>query len=48
MSKDAGRRYRDMVYRVGGSQPEMKTLVDYLGHEPSTKPYFAWLGATKK
>jgi metallopeptidase MepB len=46
MSKKAGRRYRDMVFRVGGSQPEMKTLTDYLGHEPSTGPYLAWLGAT--
>lgn len=33
-----------MVLRVGGSQPEMKTLTDYLGHQPSTRPYFVYLG----
>lgn len=43
MSKEAGRRYRDMVLSKGGRQPEMKTLTDYLGHEPSTEPYLAWL-----
>ncbi|EFW98998.1 metallopeptidase [Grosmannia clavigera kw1407] len=42
-SKDAGRRYRDMVIVKGGSQPEMKTLTDFLGHRPSTGPYLAWL-----
>ncbi|KAK4059871.1 hypothetical protein Trihar35433_10415 [Trichoderma harzianum] len=26
-----------------GKQPEEKTLRDYLGHEPSTGPYFKWL-----
>jgi len=44
MSKEAGKRFRDMVLRVGGSQPEMKTLTDYLGCEPSIEPYFEWLG----
>ncbi|OAQ82559.1 metallopeptidase [Purpureocillium lilacinum] len=42
-SPEAGRRYRDMVLRVGGRQPEMKTLTDYLGHAPSPGPYIAWL-----
>ncbi|CRL27656.1 Peptidase M3A/M3B, thimet/oligopeptidase F [Penicillium camemberti] len=45
MSKEAGRRYRDMILRVGGSQSEMKTLRDYLGREPTTRPYLEWLGA---
>lgn len=44
MNKEAGRRYRNMVLRVGGSQPEIKTLTDYLGREPSTGPYFRYLG----
>ncbi len=44
MSKESGRRYRDIVLRPGGSQPEMKTLTDYLGRQPSTKPYFKYLG----
>ncbi|OQD60387.1 hypothetical protein PENPOL_c024G08170 [Penicillium polonicum] len=45
MSKEAGRRYRDMILRVGGSQSEIKTLRDYLGREPTTRPYLEWLGA---
>lgn len=44
MSKEGGRRYRKMVLQFGGSQPEMKTLTDYLGREPSTRPYFEFLG----
>lgn len=44
MSQEAGKKYRDMVLMVGGSQPEMKTLTDFLGREPSTKPYFEYLG----
>ncbi|KAJ5939723.1 Neurolysin/Thimet oligopeptidase N-terminal [Penicillium verhagenii] len=48
MSQEAGRRYRDMVLRVGGSQFEMKTLRDYLGHEPITRPYLEWLGAISR
>jgi metallopeptidase MepB len=44
MSKVAGRRYRDMVLRPGGSQPEMEVLTRYLGREPSTRPYFEFLG----
>ena len=44
LSKEEGRRFRNLVLQVGGSQPEMKTLTDYLGHEPSSEPYFEWLG----
>lgn len=47
MSKEGGRRYRDMVLQVGGSQPEMKTLTDYLGRPPSTSPYFEYLGIVR-
>lgn len=47
MNPENGRRYRDMVLRKGGSQPEMKTLTDYLGHKPSVEPYLAWLGVHK-
>ncbi|KAL6824677.1 hypothetical protein J3E69DRAFT_356305 [Trichoderma sp. SZMC 28015] len=43
LDKDAARRFRDTVFCVGGKQPEEKTLRDYLGHEPSTDPYFKWL-----
>jgi len=44
LSKNAGRRYRDVVLRPGGSQPEMEVLTRYLGREPSTRPYFEYLG----
>lgn len=43
LDKDAARRFRDTVFCVGGKQPEEKTSKDYLGHEPSTGPYFQWL-----
>ncbi len=41
MSREDGRRYRDMVLRVGRRQAEMKTLTDYLGHAPSIRPYLS-------
>lgn len=44
MSREAGRRYREMVLQVGGSQPEMETLTSYLGHKPSPEPYFDFIG----
>ncbi|WPG97469.1 zincin [Acrodontium crateriforme] len=47
MNKTNARRYRDMVLCKGGSQPEMKTLTDYLGREPSTEIYLQWLGVGK-
>lgn len=43
MSKEAGRRYQEMVLRVGGSQPEMETLTNYLGHQPDPRPYFEFI-----
>ncbi|KAK1752826.1 hypothetical protein QBC47DRAFT_430873 [Echria macrotheca] len=43
IEKDAGRRFRRGILEPGGSQPEMKTLVEYLGREPSSDPYFKWL-----
>jgi len=42
--KKAGRRFRREIFEPGGSQPEMKTLTDYLGRKPSSDPYFEWLG----
>ncbi|KAI1323212.1 hypothetical protein F5Y16DRAFT_384503 [Xylariaceae sp. FL0255] len=48
MNQEAGRRYRDMIYRIGGRQAEMKTLTDYLGHSPSIGPYLIWLQGTRR
>lgn len=44
MNPEEGRRYRHMVLEKGGSQDEMKTLVDFLGREPSTDPFYTELG----
>ncbi|KAK0730669.1 hypothetical protein B0H67DRAFT_45706 [Lasiosphaeris hirsuta] len=42
--RKAGRRFRRCILEQGGSQPEMKTLADYLGRPPSSAAYFRWLG----
>jgi metallopeptidase MepB len=39
-----GRRYRRMILEPGASQDEMKTLVDYLGREPSMTAFYEELG----
>ena len=44
MSKSAGRKYREMLLQPGASQPEMKTLREYLGREPRLEAYYRWLG----
>lgn len=43
MSLEAGRRYRDIVLKRGGSQPEMETVTEYLGR-PNAKAHFERLG----
>lgn len=44
MNAEEGRRYRYMVLEKGGSQPEMKTLIDFLGREPRTDAFYRELG----
>lgn len=44
MSAKEGRRYRHMVLEKGGSQDEMKTLMDFLGRKPSTEAFYRELG----
>ncbi|KUI69335.1 Saccharolysin [Cytospora mali] len=44
MDKEAGRRYRQMILRPGGSQPEWKTLTDYLGRLPSPDAFYRHIG----
>ena len=44
MNPGKGRRYRRMVLEKGGSQPEMKMLVDFLGREPKTEAFYKDLG----
>lgn len=40
LNPEQGRRYRHMVLEKGGSQPEMKTLSDFLGREPRTEAFY--------
>ncbi|KIW91891.1 uncharacterized protein Z519_07861 [Cladophialophora bantiana CBS 173.52] len=47
MDPKEGRRYRHTVLEKGGSQDEMKTLVDFLGREPKTDAFYEELGLTK-
>jgi metallopeptidase MepB len=44
MNKEKGRRYREMVLRKGGSQPAMKTLVEFLGRQPKPEAFYEWMG----
>lgn len=44
LSKEAGRRFRDVVLQPGGSRAEMEVFLDYVGREVNTEPYFRWLG----
>jgi metallopeptidase MepB len=39
-----GRRYRHMVLEKGGSQDEMKTLMDFLGREPDAEAFYKEIG----
>lgn len=43
-STKAGRRYREMLLKPGGSQSEWKTLREYLGRDPDPTAYFKWIG----
>ncbi|QGA20347.1 hypothetical protein EYB26_008049 [Talaromyces marneffei] len=40
LNPEQGRRYRRMVLEKGGSQPEMKTLSDFLGREATTQAFY--------
>ena len=44
MNKIQGLRYRTEFLEKGGSQPEMKTLTDFLGREPRTAPFLKYMG----
>ncbi|KAF7595706.1 hypothetical protein BBP40_005150 [Aspergillus hancockii] len=40
LNSDEGRRYRRMILEKCGRQPEMKTLMDFLGRKPSTAAFY--------
>lgn len=47
MNGTEGRRYRHTLLEKGGSQDEMKTLVEFLGREPSPDAFYEELGLKK-
>ncbi|KAG7042508.1 metallopeptidase MepB [Colletotrichum scovillei] len=44
MSGEAGRKYRYGVLEKGGGQPEMTTLLEFLGREVRMEPFYKELG----
>lgn len=44
MSAEAGRKYRYGVLEKGGGQPEMTTLMEFLGREVRMEPFYEELG----
>lgn len=46
MDKAVGMRYRHSVLQPGGSQPELNSLSDFLGREPSDKAYYSEVTST--
>ncbi|KAM0563059.1 hypothetical protein ACHAPJ_001903 [Fusarium lateritium] len=46
MDKTIGLRYRQLVLQPGGSQPELKSLSNFLGREPSDKAYYLEVTST--
>ena len=46
MNSNEGRRYRHTLLGKGASEDEMKTLVQFLGREPSVEAFYKELGLT--
>ncbi|OAR00068.1 hypothetical protein LLEC1_07866 [Akanthomyces lecanii] len=44
MNKEAGRRYREIVLKPGGSREPMDLLKEFLGREPSNEAFYEQLG----
>ncbi|KAF2433676.1 zincin [Tothia fuscella] len=44
MNRNEGRRYRYTVLEKGGSQDEMKTLIEYFGRPPKSEAFYEELG----
>lgn len=42
-----GRRYRKTVLEKGGSRPELDSLKEFLGREPSSTAFYEYLGLAK-
>lgn len=46
MDKNTGLRYRQHVLQPGGSQPELKSLSNFLGREPNDEAYYSEVTST--
>ncbi|RGP60539.1 prd1- ase yscd [Fusarium longipes] len=46
MHKETGLRYRQHVLQPGGSQPELKSLSNFLGREPNDEAYYSEVTST--
>ncbi|KAM0438550.1 hypothetical protein ACHAPT_001300 [Fusarium lateritium] len=46
MDKAAGLRYRQLVLQPGGSQPEVKSLTNFLGREPNDEAYYSEISSS--
>lgn len=46
MDKNIGLRYRQHVLQPGGSQPELKSLSNFLGREPNDEAYYSEVTST--
>ncbi|CAG2007216.1 unnamed protein product [Fusarium graminearum] len=46
MDKKTGLRYRQHVLQPGGSQPELKSLSNFLGREPNDEAYYSEVTST--
>ena len=44
MNEKEGWRYRKLVLEKGGTQDELKTLIEYLGREPQMNAFCHELG----
>jgi metallopeptidase MepB len=44
MNKEAGQRFRDKIFRPGGSQPAMEILTDFLGRKPRPNAFYELMG----
>lgn len=46
MDKTAGLKYRQLVLQPGGSQPELKSLTNFLGREPNDEAYYSEISSS--
>ena len=48
LSKEVGRRYRDIILAPGGTRDSLESLVEFLGREPRPEPFLIANGVIKE